>query len=270
MAENQLVIPGLDEHDIALLPNTRNFFYYCDMIAQIRNNKCPFCDPMDSAKNPIVAYAGNWRMWKCPPEFRATSLREHFVIAPVKHELYIGKLSHEDFVSAWKLVRTALKEISGNLLSPHVDGEDVGKDGVYGLIIVPKGTVKVGVTFNEEPNPQLAKKILPLIYNHLWWRCMACKANNNLEHKLLLGPSNLKPIIHFDEMDENDFDALSGLISWCTNVEIGYGLPGGAFVMGWPGAALVVRFGDPKRHAGSIRHLHWNIMVPNEGENVKA
>ncbi|MDP2629464.1 MAG: hypothetical protein Q8P45_02055 [Candidatus Harrisonbacteria bacterium] len=36
-----------------------------------------------------------------------------------------------------------------------------------------------------------------------------------------------------------------------------------------PGGALVLRFGDPQRNAGSIRHLHVNIMVPRGDSEVR-
>ncbi len=37
-----------------------------------------------------------------------------------------------------------------------------------------------------------------------------------------------------------------------------------------PGGALLLRFGDMQLNGGTIRHLHWNVMVPDKSGEVFA
>jgi len=61
----------------------------------------------------------------------------------------------------------------------------------------------------------------------------------------------VRHIEHISQMTSGDWDALGQL---CRTLTSRIQLEGGA---------LAMRFGDPKRHAGSIYHLHTNLIVPD-------
>jgi hypothetical protein len=252
------------------------------MIRMIRNNECPFCGEMNQIKNPVVAtvegknMAGetnrdqDWRTWKCPDEFRAKDISRHFVIAPRRHTTYLGGLSHEDFVALWSLVRIAAKESSGETLSPSFNGESFDQGTVCGYLVVPSGTQRVEAIFKEQkvPNHPGQLKWTKSYGNWMCWQCRRTPAG--IESVYTIVPSLESNTSVFDDMTDRDFSDLSTLVSFLTDAEIGLGLPGGAFIMGLPGAALVMRFGEIKRQAGSIRHLHCNVMTPGETGVVSA
>ena len=69
---------------------------------------------------------------------------------------------------------------------------------------------------------------------------------------LVLAP--VRHISHLKDMQRADWLCVGQLMTANTIVNA-------------PGGGLVWRFGDPAYHAGSIRHLHANIIIPNrEGE----
>jgi len=88
---------------------------------------------------------------------------------------------------------------------------------------------------------------------HLWENPYA-HAHTALH--LVLAPA--RHISHVREMKEEDWIALSQLVGFAVDE---YDLPGGCVAM---------RFGDPALNAGSIRHLHCNIIVPDGTGNVKV
>ena len=45
-------------------------------------------------------------------------------------------------------------------------------------------------------------------------------------------------------------------------LDMGFLFQGGIDENDMPGGALVLRFGDPRDHAGTIEHLHFNIIQP--------
>ena len=73
---------------------------------------------------------------------------------------------------------------------------------------------------------------------------------------LVMAPA--RHIENINEMIANDWYIIGVLVMEATKR---FDLPGGGFVM---------RFGDPERNAGSIRHLHANILVPDLTGEVQA
>jgi hypothetical protein len=167
------------------------------------------------------------------------------------------------------LVVTTSIKLSGDLLEPHFGDETIGFPGVYGYVVVPNGRQKVEVTFSDQGNSPATYSKLKICHQAHDWACCQVPVSNGLESKFLIGPG-YKSFKSFGDLTYKDFDNVSAIIATLTDMESGFGLPGGAFVMGLPGAALVMRFGEVKRNAGSIRHLHCNIMVPDATKRVQA
>ena len=72
-------------------------------------------------------------------------------------------------------------------------------------------------------------------------------------HHLVLAPES--HLTHTKDMSVRDWGNFSKLVAYAT----------GALY----GGALVMRFGDPHLNAGSVRHLHANIIVPNNAGEVR-
>src|SRR5450631_27931 len=104
---SELVVPGLGDQDIALLPNARNYEYYCDMIEQIKKRECPFCDPMDPEKNTAIKSFGGWRIWECPAAFRAADIARHYVVAPTRHFTHVIDMRTNDWCDLGALIEWA-------------------------------------------------------------------------------------------------------------------------------------------------------------------
>jgi hypothetical protein len=62
-------------------------------------------------------------------------------------------------------------------------------------------------------------------------------------------------ITHVQEMDTDDWSAFAILVNIATKML---------------GGCIAMRFGDPHYNAGSIRHLHTNVIQPNGEGNVKV
>ena len=76
----------------------------------------------------------------------------------------------------------------------------------------------------------------------------------------------IAPIQHLTnlcQMYSNDWDDVAALIDYVVNPETCGG-------MAYEGGAVVIRYGDPRLNAGSIRHLHVNIIVPDGTGRVQA
>ena len=67
-----------------------------------------------------------------------------------------------------------------------------------------------------------------------------------------------KHLLHIKQLDAQDWIDFDEICVWANNH---FDLPGGAIVM---------RFGDPRRNASSLRHLHGNIQIPNGRGRVQA
>lgn len=78
-------------------------------------------------------------------------------------------------------------------------------------------------------------------------------------HHLVITPT--KHITDVAAMTQEDWRGLTSLIEYATGPDSKLNLPGGAVVM---------RFGPPKFNAGSIRHLHVNILVPDGTGEVRV
>ncbi len=70
-----------------------------------------------------------------------------------------------------------------------------------------------------------------------------------------------KHVLHPQHLTAEDWDDQSVLIDFVTNGELGLGVLGGC---------IATRFGDPRLNAGSIRHLHTNIIVPDGTGDVQV
>ena len=64
----------IEDQEIMIVLNARNYRYYCDMVNQIEKGECPFC-VIDPEKNNVIIDGKYWRAWSCPPEFMAKHLR---------------------------------------------------------------------------------------------------------------------------------------------------------------------------------------------------
>jgi len=80
------------------------------------------------------------------------------------------------------------------------------------------------------------------------------------EKHLTIAPS--KHIVHPDQMTSDDYDLCMSLIMYAISSPDGIG-------MGLPGGGVLWRWGDPERNAGSIRHMHINIIVPDGTGEVR-
>ena len=267
---SSLEIPGLGQEDIATLPNARNFEYFRDMVRMYQKCQCPFCDPMDPVKNPIIRVSddGDMRTWACPKDYRAKNLTKHYVTASKRHAANLSNYTCADFANLWSLTGSVIRELEGNQLFPHFGQNDVGVDGVHVLVVVPKGTHRVEATFNNEPNPNPGMTKTRFIKAASKWSCLQCPVDETLESKFIIMPDHTGK--GFQYMADEDFASISVLISYLTSSEGAYHLPVGAVMMGLPGAALVMRFGEMKRNAGSIRHQHCNVMLPDATGIVQA
>lgn len=74
---------------------------------------------------------------------------------------------------------------------------------------------------------------------------------------LIIAP--VRHVVRANQMTFNDWQNMTSLIDYAISA-IGMGLPGGGVLM---------RFGDPALNAGSIRHLHVNIIVPDGTGEVR-
>lgn len=97
-------VAGLDDQDIALLLNARNYTYYCSMIKQIKSNDCPFCK-IDDRLNEILLVTGDWQVWECPEEFKAKNLERHFVLSPKKHITDLKEMGQRDWLDLTDLIK---------------------------------------------------------------------------------------------------------------------------------------------------------------------
>jgi hypothetical protein len=269
--ESPLTIPGLNQEDITTMLNLRSFEYYRQMVKANQEGICPFCNPMNPKQNRILERSsdGKFRMWMCPKKIRAKNLDGHFVIAPVRHCTDIGEFTSDDFNNLWLLTRAATRRFFGKTFSPHFSGENFGCRGVYAYVLVPNGKQRVEVIFDAKPNIFPPSGYLQSFFSSGNWTCYQCPAPEGLDHKFLIKPNTT--IKTFRDITGEDFSNLSEIISYLTRQDRGLSLPGGAFIMGLPVGAFVLRFARPgeiRRNAGSIRHIHGNAMKTNAAGHI--
>lgn len=96
-------------------------------------------------------------------------------------------------------------------------------------------------------------KVLHQRSNWKMWR-NPFPANHTVEH-LILAPD--RHVTNLDEMTPEDWQAFRNLL-YCFYDFTNY-----------KGGAIVMRFGHPNLNAGSVRHLHANIIVPSRTGEVR-
>jgi diadenosine tetraphosphate (Ap4A) HIT family hydrolase len=74
------------------------------------------------------------------------------------------------------------------------------------------------------------------------------RAKHLQEHILII------PVRHMTHIRELNAEEWATFFSTINHVDSLVDLPGGG---------LIMRFGDPALNAGSVRHLHWNVIVPD-------
>ena len=162
---HELVVPGLDGQDVAILLNARNFAYYCDMVTEIRMSMCPFCDPLDADKNRVIKMHGGWRMWECPAKFRAEEIARHFVIAPVRHFTHIMGMTMQDWSDLGHIASWACEDeglgLTGGALVMRFGNPTFHAGSIRHLhcnIIRPRGDCECKVTLVKDPVKIARKK----------------------------------------------------------------------------------------------------------------
>ncbi|GEM_PF-1864202 len=70
----------------------------------------------------------------------------------------------------------------------------------------------------------------------------------DVEHMLLIIPK--RHVVNPGNLNPKDY------------LDMGFLFQGGMDEFNMPGGALVLRFGDPRDHAGTIEHLHFNLIQP--------
>ncbi|MCI5108520.1 MAG: hypothetical protein MRY49_01585 [Candidatus Pacebacteria bacterium] len=169
-----LEIPGLDDQDIAILLNARNYAYYCDMIKQIQSKKCPFCQ-LDPEKNRVIHTSGDWRIWECPEAFKAKHIAKHFVLAPKRHITHTNCMTDKDWFHCTVLLDWATNgEIGINLpgggIIMRFGHPDLNAQSIRHLhcnIMVPDGTGEVKITLAKDPKKVTQKRVVVLIFERL-------------------------------------------------------------------------------------------------------
>jgi|GEM_PF-2165261 len=262
---SSLVIQGVpDNEDITTLLNTRNFDYYCAARVMIINNECPFCDP-DPAVNKIIAENDTWQMWDCPLKFRAKDLSSHKVLTPKRqpdgshntHHGYLSEAQWKDFRSI--LLKEVFPKLSGPLMLTSVGSPFAVLSEIHAEIVVPDKTMRVVANFNANfiDNEPTNKKTIRSIGS--WALLLTNETGLGINQRYLIVRE--PELANFSGFNELDLEDIFSLFQYAGD-ELGCGLTGGTFLMGLPGAALTMRFGDPALNAGSIRHLHCNIKWP--------
>lgn len=98
-----------------------------------------------------------------------------------------------------------------------------------------------------------------IFYENSLWQAFPCAPDfqaENIEKHILITPK--RHMTHISEMTPMDWVCLGIAIDYVVKT---YNLTGGA---------LVMRFGDPELNAGSVRHLHMNIIVPDRMGSYKV
>jgi hypothetical protein len=115
--------------------------------------------------------------------------------------------------------------------------------------------------FCDPLDPELNKVIQAAWKDGLGWRMWQnpFPIKHSTTH-LIIAP--VRHIVHPDSMESGDWDQMANLINYAISGRDGLG-------MGLPGGGVLMRWGDPKLNAGSIRHVHANIIVPDGTGEVR-
>jgi diadenosine tetraphosphate (Ap4A) HIT family hydrolase len=103
------------------------------------------------------------------------------------------------------------------------------------------------------PFCQIDPAVNIVLYENDSWRAWINPVAGKKHQKLHLVIPNKRHITHINEMTLRDGARLMEVFSWAT-----------AYFDLWDkGGGVVMRFGDPRFNAGTIRHLHANIQIPD-------
>lgn len=257
---SSLEIPGLTSDQVFALLNVRNFAYYCAQIANFRAGKCPFCDPMDLETNPVDKTVGIWRTWPCPERFRAKGIGDHRVLAPIEHRSHIGGLTSEEIDSLAELLHWYVVESSfGRPMIPQDLFELPTITVPMMQVVVPDKTSRVEAVFSHKSLAPLTTSITETLKpENLSCRIMFInKPGHGIARRFIIVPN-------WDRPTWGEIRTYRHLLAAASYIgdEAGLGEIGGTLLMGLPGAAFSMRFGDPSLTAASQLHLHGNLKKP--------
>ncbi len=89
-----------------------------------------------------------------------------------------------------------------------------------------------------------------VIFENKTWRAWANPfPHPNHDFHFVAAPKEHRT--HVKDLTKEEYEDMTEVMNFLV---VNYQIDGGAFVM---------RFGNPKRNAGSIRHLHFNLQVPD-------
>lgn len=141
-----------------------------------------------------------------------------------------------------------------NLVVPGLDQEDIGTLlNVRSLAQYSEMVARI--LSGHCPFCELDEKINKVFMEVAGWKVWdnPFPLKHTSEH-LVLAPR--KHVTHFAYLDNDDWRSIQAIVSGTT--------------LRLSGGALVFRFGDPRKNAGSVRHLHANIIVPDGTGRVQA
>jgi diadenosine tetraphosphate (Ap4A) HIT family hydrolase len=140
------------------------------------------------------------------------------------------------------------------LVVPGLDQEDIGT--LLNVRSLAQYTEMVGrILSGHCPFCELDEKINRVIVEIGGWRIWEnpFPLKHTSDH-FVLAPR--RHVTHIADLGNDDWRSIQAIVSGTTQR-----LSGGA---------LVFRFGDPRKNAGSVRHLHANVIVPDGTGRVQA
>ena len=147
--------------------------------------------------------------------------------------------------------REIVMEIQNPLLSiPGIDRMDIGSllfVGSYKYYCLMVKNLQEGIC----PFCQIDHKINEILYENDSWRAWVNPVLGKKNTALHLVIPCKRHITHVRQLRRDEGADLVDVFNWA---DIEFELPGGGVTM---------RFGDPLFNAGTIRHLHCNIQVPD-------
>lgn len=142
------------------------------------------------------------------------------------------------------------------LVIPGIDQEDIGtllNVRSYSQYVEMVNRILSG----KCPFCELDTNLNKVLHQRSGWKMWRnpFPAKNTTEH-LILAPD--RHITNLGEMTPEDWRAFYGMVYHFNDLTT------------HKGGAIVMRFGDPAMNAGSIRHLHANIIVPDGTGEVRV
>ena len=135
------------------------------------------------------------------------------------------------------------------------DEEQVCLDRCFGYkqYCTMRGRFESGVCTFCEFDTALNK----ILYKDDHWIVWENAFANNRPNKVMLVIASKAHLRSLKDIPKETWAAFHDCIQWA---EESYDLPGGG---------LLMRFGDMRLNAGTVPHLHWNILVPNGEGPIK-